>query len=174
MKLRNDWIILFIFILLQLGCLFYLSKLIIAKTDLLLEAKHKLKAYERKDESLAQLQQDYGRLEKDIEVLNQALPDKSKIVGLINQIESEASSSGVMAKISFGQQSIQSETGGVKSLVFNVTLKGSYYQVISFIKSLEKMPQVITVEKMNIQSPAGIEGENNVTLILKCYIDPDF
>lgn len=174
MKLQKDWMILFLFILFQLGSLFYLSKLITAKTDLLVEAKHKLKAYERKDESLAQLQQDYDKVEEGMDVLNQALPDRAKIVDLIDQIESEASSSGIAAKISFGQQSIQSENGGVKSLVFNVSIKGTYYKIVEFIKDLEKMPQVITVEKMNIQSPVGIEGENSVTLILRCYIDPNF
>ena len=62
----------------------------------------------------------------------------------------------------------------MKSISFTLDLKGTYYKTLEFIKKIEKMPRMVQVEKITIQSPDGIETENNVILTMKCYIDPEF
>lgn len=173
-KIKINWLLLLAIIFVQLGVIFYLSRLISAKTDLLVEARHKLEAYERKNDNYLQLQQDYNKLGDKINLLNEIMPGKEKMIALIDQIETEASQSGIESKISFSRETIQTEKKGLKSVALSVNLKGSFFKILEFIKKLEKMPVLITIERITAKSPEGIEKENNLTLILKCYLDPDF
>lgn len=174
MKKKIDWIILIIVIIVQLIALFILGKAIAAKTDLLVEEKHQLIALEERDASLAKLQTDFDLIKEDIGFIDEALPNKEKIIDFINQLEVHASSSGVLTKISFDSQSVVAESADVKSLRFTLNLQGTYFQMVEFIKKIEKMSQVVIVENISIQSPKGIEGQNNAILTMKCYIDSKF
>jgi len=171
---KNGWIVFIAFMVIQLISLFVLAKAIEKKTILLVEEKHKLKALEQKGTSLIQLQEDYQLLGEDIEIIDQALPNKEKIVDFINEMEKQASASGILAEISFGGDSITAESGGLKSACFSLNLKGTYFEIMEFVKKVEKMPQVISIDKITIQSPQGIENENNAILMMRCYIDPNF
>jgi len=161
-------------IFLMLIGLFLLAKTIEKKTDRLVENKHQLLAIEKKDQNSIRLQQDYYFIEKDLDVLNTALPNKEKLIDLIEQVEKEASESGIKAEISFSEQSVKKEAKGIKSIQFDLEFKATYFKMVRLIKALEEMPQIIKVEKIIIHSPQGIEGENNIILKLKCYIDPNF
>jgi len=161
-------------IIVQLAALFILGKAVAAKADLLVQQKHKLTAFEQKESSFVQLQEDYNFLKDDINIIDEALPNKEKIVDFLNQLEKEASASGVSAEIGFANQSINTEPSGIRSVAFNLSLKGTYFEMVRFIREIEKMPQVVSIERISIQSPEGIETKNNVILHLKCYIDPNF
>ena len=163
-----------VFIAAQLLSLFILAKLIVEKTNLLISETHRLKAFEQRDVSIDNLQKDYQIIEGDLEIIDLALPDKKEMINVINQLEKEASSSGVSAKISFSSQSLKTEPEGLKSISFTLNLKGTYFEIVELIKRIEKMPRMTQVEEITIQSPNGIETENNVILTMKCYIDPDF
>jgi len=174
---KNNWHILIVFgvfILIQLIGIFVLAEIIVEKTNLLIGERHKLKSFEQRDMSIANLQKNYQIIEKDLEIIDLALPDKKGMINFINQLEKEASSSGVLAKIVFSNESIKTEPEGLKSISFTLNLKGTYYKTMEFVKKIEKMPRMIQVEKITIQSPDGIDVENNVILIMKCYIDSEF
>lgn len=174
---KNNWagfVLFAVFIVIQLAGLFVLGKIITKKVNSLIEQKHKLKAFEQKDTSLAKLQENFQLIKEDVEIIDRALPDKKEIVNFINQLEKEASASGILAKISFGAQSLKTESDGAKSISFSLNLKGTYFKTIEFIKRVEKMPQVVEIENIHIQSPDGIESQSNVVLTMKCYINPEF
>ena len=163
-----------VFIAIQLVSLFILAELIVEKTNLLIGETHKLKAFEQRDISIDNLQKDYQVIKGDLEIIDLALPDKKGMISFINQLEKEASSSGISSKISFSSQSVKTEPKGLKNISFTLNLKGTYFKIVEFIKAIEKMPRMVQVEKIAIQSPNGIETENNVILTMKCYIDPEF
>ena len=141
---------------------------------MLVDKRHKLMALEQKDEGLAQLQKDYQELKQDLEIIDQALPDREKVIDFITRLESEASASGLLAKISFGKETITAEAGGIKSVHFSLSFQGTYYQMLELVKKIEKMPQIISIDKITIQSAKGIDGKNNIVLVMRCYIDPKF
>jgi len=170
---KIDWFILALVITAQLAGLLILGRLISRQVETLVERKHQLIALEGKDRSLANLQENYNSFKEEIEIINRALPDKKGIVVFINQLEKEASTAGLLAKMNFRGQAVTSEAG-VKSINFNLTLEGSYFQVLAFIKKMEKMSQVVLIDKISLQSPQGIEGETRTVLTARCYIDPNF
>jgi Tfp pilus assembly protein PilO len=176
-KMKNrkdkDWPILVI-IAIQLIAIFVVGSLIKQKTTTLVSQRHKLMVLEQKDESLVQLQEDYQLLKQDLEIISQALPGREKVVDFVTQLEREASASGLLTKISFGKETILAEAGGIKSVQFSLSFQGTYYQMIELIKKIEKMPQVITIDKISIRSAKGIEGKNSIVLVMRCYIDPEF
>lgn len=173
MNNKNDWLIFVIIIFIQLGGLFLLSRLIGKKTNDLVTAKHQLLAFEQKSSSLVQLQETYQTIGNEINLIDQALPNKEKMVDFISSLEREASSSGIQTKISFANEQVVSEDN-LKSVSFTLSLKGSFYKLVDYLERIEGLPQVILVDKVSIQSPAGIEGENNANLVLKIYLDPKF
>jgi len=160
-------------IFVQLIVLLILSHLIKAETVEVVEEKNKLTAYEQKNQNLVQLSQDYEYLTNDLGFLEEVLPDKEGIIDFLDELDKEASSAGILAKLSFSPQSVKVESG-VKSVNFNLNFKSSYHKMVELIKKIEKMPQVVVVEIITIQSPNGLEGESNVNLNLKCFLDPDF
>lgn len=174
MKKKTKYIILITAIILELLGMFFLSRLISGKTDLLVEEKHKLLAFENKGKSLIKLEDDYNLIGDDIEVIDLVLPDKEGLVDLINLLEQQASQAGVLAEVNFTNKSVVVESKTVKSVNFNLTVVGTYYEIIEFIKKVEKLPQVISVEKVSIQAPNGIEDKNNAILSIRCYINPKF
>jgi Tfp pilus assembly protein PilO len=173
MNHKTDWVIWSIFILMQLAGLFVLAKMIRAKTDLLVEEKRQLTTFEQKENSLIKLQANYLSL-TEIELIDKALPDKERIVTLVNQIEKEATSAGIEAKIVFGNRPINPEAEGGKSITLGLNLKGTYLAMVNFTKKLERMLQVLSIEEISLQSPHGLEGENNAHLVIKGYLDPNF
>ncbi|MFC1711714.1 type 4a pilus biogenesis protein PilO [Patescibacteria group bacterium] len=174
MKNKFDWIILLGIIFLQVGALFVIGRLIVSNNDQLILEKHKLLALEDRDSYLMKLQSDYRLIEKDTVILNQILPGKKEIVDLLGEIESEASLSGVVAKINFADKSVMTESANIKFISFTISLKGNYFKIAEFIKKIEDLPQVIVVSKVSMQSPNGISSDINAILSLKCYIDPRF
>jgi Tfp pilus assembly protein PilO len=169
-----DYIIISLIILFQLGAIFSLAKLIDEKTNSLLDQKHELLALEDKDKSLLKLHRDYTLIQDDLSLIEKILPNKKGVIDLINILEKEASQSGLQAKVNFSDKAIDTESEQIKSLNFSLNLKGSYSQILNFAKKIEDLPQVVVMQKLNILSPAGISGENNAILILRCYIDPKF
>jgi Tfp pilus assembly protein PilO len=169
-----DWFFYGLLIILQVAGLFFAARAIDKKTDELVEKKHQLLALEKKEQNLITLQQDYYFLEKDIDVLDTVLPNKKRLIDFVDSLEKEASSSGIEAQVSFSDQSIRHEAGGVKSIGFEINFLSTYFKLMQFLKKIEEMPQIVRVEKIIIQSPQGIEAENNIVLQLKCYIDPNF
>ncbi|PIS09016.1 hypothetical protein COT75_04105 [Candidatus Beckwithbacteria bacterium CG10_big_fil_rev_8_21_14_0_10_34_10] len=170
---KFDWLILILIILVQIGLIVFLAKRIIMTNSLLRETNQRLISFEKRDESLLRLEEDYDLIKEDVGIISQILPGKEGVVGFINEIENEASQSGLVADISFGTKSVTSEDS-YKVIRFSLIFEATYYQMIDFVKKLEEMSQVIVIEKVTIQSPEGIEGKNMITLNLKAYIDPNF
>lgn len=171
---KNSWLIYLFIIFAQISLMLFLTKLIKTKTDILIESKHKLVALEQKDQSLAQLEEDFTFIGEEMSIIENALPDKEKLIDFLVQMEVVASSAGIPAQINFGSQTAQVEEGNQKFLGFTLNFQGTYFEMVNLIRKLEKLPQVINIEQIGFQSPGGIENKSSVILNLKCYIDPEF
>lgn len=174
MKIKNDWLVYGITIVLQLIIMFFLANLISAKTKILVEQKNKLTAFEKRNESIAKLTQDYLELDPQMQLLDKALPDKDHLVDLIAEIEKQASASGAVTKIDFSKESVNLEAGGIKSFNISLQIRGTYFQILDLVKKIEKIPQIISFNIISLQSPKGLEGENEAIITMKCYLDPNF
>lgn len=174
MKNKNDWLIFLVLILIQIGFLVTLSQLIAQKAELLVNAKHKLKAFEQKESNMLQLQQDYTQIEGEAMVLNKVLPNKEETFNFISQLENEASSSGILVKINFASNSLR-QGAGAKEVALNLDFQGSYFDMLELLEKIEKMPQVIRIDRIVMQSPTGLaQKQNHLVLSLTLFVDPNF
>ncbi len=174
MKNKKGWLIFLVLIFIQTGLLIVLSYLIRQKTELVVETRHQLKGFEQKDANLLQLQQDYDQIKDEVLVLNQVLPNKEQTFVFINQLEQEASSSGLAAKINFASDSLDIENG-IKKVALNLDFQGSYFDMLNLLKRIEKMPQVIRIDQVIMQSPTGLgQKQSHVVLSLTLFVDQSF
>lgn len=171
---KKDYVVFVLILTIQLLAIFFISQGISSLANQLAQKKYQLTTFEQKEASLVKISEDYSSITEDMAIMNEALPDKQKIVGFINSLEKQASESGILTKITFGREAVVSESRDLKSLRFSLSFKGTYSKMIEFIQKIEKFPQVVVVEKINIQSPKGLDGENNIILDLKCYLDSKF
>jgi Tfp pilus assembly protein PilO len=174
MNAKKDWAILFFLISAELTAMVLLARKVTQQTDYLMDQKHKLVALELRGSSLVKLQTDYQSIEQDKPIIDKALPNKAELINLINQLESEASTSGTLVKINFTNQNITTESPLVKNVSFTVNFAGTYFEMVNFIKKVELMPQIIVIDRVSIQSPTGIDGKINAILTIKCFVDPKF
>lgn len=174
MNNKKDWLIFLILIFVQIGLLIVLGRLITQKTEVVVEARHQLKAFEQKDANLLQLQQDYDQVADELEVLNEVLPNREQTFIFISKLEKEASSSGLKAKIDFTSDSLAIENG-IKGVALNLEFEGTYFDMLALLKKIEEMPQVIRIDKVAIQSPIGLaQKQSRTVLSLTLFIDPNF
>ena len=163
-----------ILILIELIIVIFVSWEIVLQINTLTEKKHKLAAFEQRDSNFIKLQGDYDKAIKDKKTIDPVLPNKQGLVDLINVIEKEASIAGLMVKINFNNQSVIAETPELKYVNFGLTFKGTYFEMTNLVKKLEKLPQILVIDKINIQSPVGIEDKINALITIECFVDPKF
>ncbi|OGD53271.1 hypothetical protein A3J78_00895 [Candidatus Beckwithbacteria bacterium RBG_13_35_6] len=174
MKKKLNFIIIALIISCQLLVIFTFSQMITKNTDSLVEQKNKLWALQDKEKSLYKLQADYDLLKEDLQLLAVILPDKRGIIDFLSELEKEASASGLTIKINFNEKSVKKEADNLFSVSFSLNLNGTYFGIVNFIKKVERVPQFVIIEDVNIQSPEGLDKKNNAILKMKCYVDPMF
>lgn len=173
MNSKKIWPTIILIIIELLGAVI-VGKEMTSQLNQLTEEKHQLLAFEQRDSNLIKLQGDYDKAIRDKKIIDPILPDKQGLVDLINTIEKEASASGIVIKLNFNNQSTIAETPELKYVNFNLSFKGTYFEMLNLIKRLEKLPQVLIIDKVNIQSPAGVEDKINALITVKCFVDPKF
>lgn len=163
-----------VIIIIEFLIIVYIGREITLQINQLIEQKHKLLAYEQRDSNMFKLQGDYDKALQDKKTIEAILPGKQGLVDLINTIEKEASGSGIIIKLNFNNQSVVSETPELKYVNFGLSFKGTYFEMLNLVKKLESLSQVLIIDRVNIQSPAGIGDKINTLITIKCFVDPKF
>lgn len=176
--------------LVTIGLLVYFVYLPQIKAILLILAQNSIKqdqilSLEKEKTALTNLKQEEKEAESLVNILTTLVPEKKDTGGFIIEIEALANSTGVsLNDLKFSQekkaatQSTPSEETGKKSnvkgvsdssakfkeLIYEITVKGDYSAVISFLKGLEKINRAISIEKADLSSvqntvQASIKGK---------------
>jgi Tfp pilus assembly protein PilO len=124
---------------------------------------------EIKAQNLSTLQGKYQSLEVDLPVVLQAIPETPEVPKFIAQINALLSESGLKATDirTYGVELTKGRnvsSNKAASFVFSLEAEGSYDDMLSFIRRLNKIDRIITLEQISI----GRKGSNNaITLSLR-------
>lgn len=105
--------------------------------------------------NLVSLQQS---LKSSLSLADKALPSREEVPILMTQIQALATESGVLLKtLQFGGISKATEAGH-KKISLQAMLEGSYVNLTSFLKNLEKTSRIIDVETVSFDSRKNQEN----------------
>ena len=118
--------------------------------------------------NLQSLQNEYGEVEKDLEVVLKAIPENPDAPILVADIQGFAVSENVNLT---GTQVFEVEVSkadtplGYSSFVFSLTAEGSYKNLYNFIEKLSRMRRIISFESISLTKTSS--DNSNLVLNLK-------
>ncbi len=100
-----------------------------------------------------------------------AIPDVPDLAGLIDQVNSAATQSGVLfSSISPAQPSANAAvTTGPPVIAVSLAVSGGYYQIIDFINRLDTMPRLMVIQGIDLGAGGG-SSELTATLMTDVFI----
>lgn len=124
-------------------------------------------------ENLQRLVSQYNERGKDIASLNKAIPSGQNIPELLVNLEAIASESGlIFESVNFKPKDLKAK--GIKTLVAEIKVKGSYPNFLNYIKALEKSLRIFDVTGVSFAgvSPGQIGAKTDAlefNLIVNTY-----
>src|SRR3989338_7090327 len=118
--------------------------------------------------TIAKLKNEYGEVEKDLEVVLKAIPENPDAPILVADIQGFAVSENVNLT---GTQVFEVEVSkadtplGYSSFVFSLTAEGSYENIYNFIEKLSRMRRIISFESISLTKTSS--DNSNLVLNLK-------
>jgi len=135
--------------------------------------------FENNIKALLEIKSRYYILNAQIEKYNTQIPLNGNIPNLTDQIyEIETYSGAKIGTINFKDVNLKeknNEKDLVGNILVNLNITGSYYQILTFINTLEIMPRFVKIENFSIGLYQGTgstiidSGESN-QIILNCLI----
>jgi len=136
--------------------------------------------FENNIKSLLEIKSRYYILNAQLEKYNTQIPLNGNIPNLTDQIyEIEKYSGAKIGTISFKDDNLQdknNEENSIGDILVNLNITGSYYQILTFINTLEIMPRFIRIENFSIELYQETEstiidsGEESNQIILNFLI----
>jgi len=177
MKTSYRIAIIIILILSLIGVfVFLIMPLVKSNTELTLKIaennKNKIE-FERNIKAYSEIKSRYYILNARLDKYNTQLPFSVNIPVLTEQINEIEKYSGIkISSINF--QDLASPAGTILqspigSINVKLSLTGSYYQILTFLNTLEIMPRLVKIGSVSLdssQAGANITGENNLNQIL--------
>jgi Tfp pilus assembly protein PilO len=127
---------------------------------------------------LIQVRDEYNTLNAEYQTYSMQLPSENDISVFTNDIYDIAKYSGITINaIDYAEQAAaeekEEEKRPEKLIEANFTLEGSYYNIINFIMTIEKMPRIVIVEDFVIQSVAEEYKNLNAFVTVRLYYISD-
>lgn len=122
------------------------------------DAKFVTGKLDEKINDLSILQTKYNNLEQELPIIYEAIPQKSEVPKFTGQIQKVAKDSSL--NISSFQASDLNTVGTFSYYSFNLTAKGEYSNIISFISKLLDMRRVVYISNINM----GKSAETNSSI----------
>ncbi len=99
-------------------------------------------------------------------LVNKMLPDQAEISGFILEIEKAAQKNNIQFIRIKPAQAINKN--GYREIPLELLVRGSYFQTLNFLKTLEDLPRFNSGVNMAVQAQNG-QLESKITLIIYCY-----
>jgi len=118
---------------------------------------------------------EYNTLNAEYQKYSMQLPSENDISVFTNDIYDVAKFSGItINSVDYAEQALGEEEENPERLIkANFSLEGSYYNIINFVRTIEKMPRIVIVEDFIIQSVAEEYESLNAFVTVKLYYISD-
>lgn len=122
---------------------------------------------------------EYNTLNAEYQTYSMQLPSENDTSVFTNDIYDVAKFSGITinsvdyAEQALGGEEEEEEESPERLIKANFSLEGSYYNIINFVRTIEKMPRIVIVEDFIIQSVAEEYESLNAFVTVKLYYISD-
>jgi Tfp pilus assembly protein PilO len=121
---------------------------------------------------------EYNTLNAEYQTYSMQLPSENDISVFTNDIYDVAKFSGItINSVDYAEQALggeeEEEESPERLIKANFSLEGSYYNIINFVRTIEKMPRIVIVEDFIIQSVAEEYESLNAFVTVKLYYISD-
>jgi len=118
---------------------------------------------------------EYNTLNAEYQTYSMQLPSENDTSVFTNDIYDIAKFSGItINSVDYAEQVLEEEEKSPERLIkANFSLEGSYYNIINFVRTIEKMPRIVIVEDFIIQSVVEEYESLNVFVTVKLYYISD-
>jgi Tfp pilus assembly protein PilO len=120
---------------------------------------------------------EYNTLNAEYQTYSMQLPSENDISVFTNDIYDVAKFSGItINSVDYVEQALggeEEEESPERLIKANFSLEGSYYNIINFVRTIEKMPRIVIVEDFIIQSVAEEYESLNAFVTVKLYYISD-
>ena len=121
---------------------------------------------------------DYYLLNAEYQKLNMGLPEKSDLSILTNELYEIARYTVVeIENLSFDETKINEDdlkTIPSKEITIDLILRGSYYEILNYINTMEIMPRLIKIEDVLAQTSGNENNDLLVFVIAKTYFANEY
>jgi Tfp pilus assembly protein PilO len=121
---------------------------------------------------------DYYLINAEYQKLNMELPEKSDLSILTNELYEIARFTVVeIENLSFNEAKLNEEdlkTTPSKEITIDLILRGSYYEILNYINTMEIMPRLIKIEDVMAQTSGNENNDLLVFVIAKTYFANEY
>ena len=116
-----------------------------------------------------ELEKELRGIEAEAMIVNNALLDKKNILAFIESLENLAAASQNIYEVKIAQELKNAETGELEAINFDISLRGSFDNLMTFLRGVKKMSYLTNEIQTSIDySNDGKSLQTN--LILKVYV----
>lgn len=142
-------IFILLFLVLVAFCIYPLMKGIQDNSKKLVSDKDKIASLQAQAIETENFSKNYGAYKPNLDKIDQLFVDSSNPVDFIEFLESTASSSQISSKIS---PLPSAQKTGQNFIIFQLSSKGVFSNVLNFLKKVEAGPYLVRIENLTIQN----------------------
>lgn len=158
---------------------FLLGKIKQASTDLL-KKREAFESWQKRQQDYVSLNKDYQAIKPELEKVNQSFLESDKILDFIVALEDSAKRSNNKYEIKVIEQSTDAGgKNGLTTISFQVSLKGTFSNLLHFLVYLEGLPYFNEITLLQIQRASSVsteqeigKGDISANLHIKTYFNP--
>src|SRR3989344_5298617 len=152
-----------IFLIISLVASLYFALRIRGISEIITEKRAMLSLYQNSQEQSAVLKEDFPKISKHIDRVENALPSSENMLPFINAVENLSGANEVQQSFKFENITPQLIPDlGLNAIPFNVTLSGNRSQFLAYLSSLEKLPYFTKIVSINIMAAQGFDGPSQI------------
>jgi len=148
-------IILLLIIILGIFVVFPNASSSINKTSEIQNEKEKNKALNARLDELLIIRDEYSLIDAEYQKYSLQLPSENDISIFTNEVYDIANYSGVeiySIDYSDGAANEEDEKLGLSLIRANMVIEGSYYDIVNFLSALERIPRIIKIDSIILQT----------------------
>ena len=133
-----------------------------------IDLREKFKQKQWEAATLPKLQEQLREIESNLEDLQNRLPNKAQVAGLIQDISQQAIATGLSSELF---KPGREEVGQVYvKLPIKLRLNGDYHSFGNFVSGIAAMPRIVTQHDIHINSKSGKNSDKPLTMELTAQI----
>ncbi len=147
----------------------FTARQIVLASKTLQEKRSLLYVWEKRDETLTSLKEDFKKIEEDLPQVKKALPKEEEIIDFIAALENVALSAGIEQTIHF-EPKTKDKAGAYPIIVCKVDLGGNLDSTIRYLSEVEGLVYFVKFNNLDMIGEENIQKSSEAKLLSEIYI----